>query len=299
MINTILVPLAGATLSESALPYACRLARQSGAQLVLVRAAPYTAESAMSTSDLHTVAPHLRVTLRDAELYLEAIQARLNVQGLSSRAEALDTDAVGAILFTARRSGADLIVMATSGRSGVRRALVGSVTQHVIHGTNLPVLLVHEGDEQHAAEELGPFRKILVALDGTALAEAAITYLVGEPALLGKAAVTLLGVASSGGNGPREENLRSYLALTSQRFPKGDALDLQVVHGSAGEAILDAARRGGVDLIVLATHGRIGLDRLIHGSTAYHVVHGASIPVLLLHGSAMTGATEQERAGTR
>ena len=294
MINTILVPLSGSTLSESVLPYACQLTRQTGAQLVLVRAAPFTAESAMSTSDLHTVDPQLRVTLRDAELYLEAIQERLRLQGLPSRAEALDTDAVGAILFTARRYGADLIVMATSGRSGVQRALVGSVSQHVVHGTNLPVLLVRGVEEQRTGEEVGPFRKILVPLDGTILADTVATYLVGEPALLGDASVTLLGVVSPMGTGRSEENLRSYLDLTSQHFPKGSGLDIQVVHGSAGEAILDAARRGSVDLIVLATHGRIGLDRLLHGSTAYHVLHGTSVPVLLLHGAAMTEALEQE-----
>ncbi len=296
MINSILVPLDGSGISESALPHAGRLARQTGAQLVLVRAAPHAAESAMSTSDLHTAAPHLRVTLRDTERYLDAVQAHLKEQGLAVRVEALDTNAVDAILFATRRYGTDLIVMGTSGRSGMQRALAGSVTQHVLHNTTLPVLLVHAMEGKPANEETQPFRKILVPLDGTILAETAATYLAGEPALLGTATVILLGVASSVGIGPNAADLGQYLTLMGQPFVDSGGFDQQVVHGSAGEAILDAARQGGVDLIVMATHGRIGLDRLLHGSTAYHVVHGASVPVLLLHGSATAAGTEVEQA---
>ena len=292
MIDTILVPLDGSSLAEQALPYACRVARQTGAELVLARAAPHAAESAISRSDLHAAVLGRRVTLRDAERYLEARGSELQGQGLRVVTEALHTDAVGGLMFTARARGADLIVMTTHGRTGARRAIAGSVAEHLLHRTTLPVLLVRGVEGPHSTEDAHPFRRILVPLDGTPFAEQALDYVAGETSLLGQATVILLRATSTDATAPPEENPRQYLEAVGRRALMSTELDFAVVPGAAGAAILETAGRYSVDLIVMATHGRIGLDRLVHGSTAYHVVHGAAVPVLLLHGSPVIDAAE-------
>jgi nucleotide-binding universal stress UspA family protein len=286
MIRTIVVPLDGTALAEQALPHACSVARQSGARLVLVRAAPHAGESAMSTSDLRTAAPHLRVTLRDAERYLMALQARLKGQALSVSAEALHTDAVTAILFAARERAADLIVMSTQGRTGMARAFAGSVAEHVLHGTTLPVLLVRAVPDRQPIAEPRPFRTVLVPLDGTPVAEVALSYLAQETVLLDKAAIVLLMAMSPLATGRAGGEQRHYLEAVGQKYLRDVSPDIRVVPGPADAVILEAAHLEDVDLIAMATHGRIGLDRLVHGSVAEHVVHGASVPVLLLHASA-------------
>ena len=95
MVRSILVPLDGSEVAEQALPRACRLARLTGAELVLLRAAPFAANSGKSSSPL-------RVTVRDAEDYLQAVEHRLADPGLRVHTEVLHSDPVRAITFTAR-----------------------------------------------------------------------------------------------------------------------------------------------------------------------------------------------------
>jgi nucleotide-binding universal stress UspA family protein len=240
----------------------------------------------MSTSGLRTAAPHLRVTLRDAEQYLEALQARLKGQGLSVSREVLHTDAVTAILFAAPKRTTDLIVMSTHGRTGIERAFAGSVAEHVLHGTTLPVLLVRTVPDRQPVAEPRPFRTILVPLDGTPIAEVALGYLAQETVLLDKAAIVLLMAMSPLATGRAGGEQRHYLEAVGQKYLRDVSPEIRVVPGPADAAILETAQLHDVDLIAMATHGRIGLDRLVHGSVAERVVHGSPVPVLLLHAPA-------------
>jgi len=61
-----------------------------------------------------------------------------------------------------------------------------------------------------------------------------------------------------------------------------DRVLLESIGGSAADLILDQARQGSADLIVMGTHGRRGLLRAAFGSDAEQVVRGATIPVLLV-----------------
>jgi nucleotide-binding universal stress UspA family protein len=64
--------------------------------------------------------------------------------------------------------------------------------------------------------------------------------------------------------------------------------------GAPAEQMLEVANADMIDFIVMATHGRRGVDRLLHGSVAAHVLHHTHVPLLLLHGTnAAAGATER------
>jgi universal stress protein A len=60
------------------------------------------------------------------------------------------------------------------------------------------------------------------------------------------------------------------------------AVQTIVLEGKVSDALLKCARDENVDLIVMSTHGRTGLSRLLMGSVAEQVVHGAPCPVLLI-----------------
>ncbi len=130
--------------------------------------------------------------------------------------------------------------------------------------------------------------KILVPLDGSTLAESAIAKAV-EMAPPGGATLVLMRVAEPfPGVSPTDAQIdlireaETYLAgvaarLAQQGFTK---VETSVWYGPAAEAIVDAARKA--DVIVMTTHGRGGLSRLIVGSVAESVLRGTTVPILIV-----------------
>src|ERR1035437_1760357 len=172
MLRTILVPLDGSPVAEQGLKSACRLAKETGATLSLVRSVLYfTLEPKSQKAD--------RVAVREAREYLRSMQDNLEREGFAARTEVVPGDPVGAILFAADMQEADLISICTHGISGLRHALVGSVAEAVLRRADAPILMTRAMEEpaQQAAE---PYRRILVPLDGTPFAEAALSYLTRE-----------------------------------------------------------------------------------------------------------------------
>ena len=145
------------------------------------------------------------------------------------------------------------------------------------------------------------FSKILVPLDGSELAEHAMEVAVGiaqkfgsevfllrvavaEPALVGLPGMAPRPYETFGGNAQRDQDeAESYLYSIKLRwFGRGVAFHAQVLSGTAPELIVETARAQEADLIVMSTHGRSGLSRLIYGSVAEAVLRGAHVPVLLV-----------------
>jgi nucleotide-binding universal stress UspA family protein len=133
---------------------------------------------------------------------------------------------------------------------------------------------------------------VLVRLDGSALAESALTTAV-EMAQARGASLMLVRAAEAQtfpGVDPGEAQIRvvqeaeSYLAGVAERL-KGEGLakiETSVWYGPAAATIVDAARARRASLIVMTTHGRGGLGRLILGSVAESVLRGATTPILLV-----------------
>ena len=305
MIKTILVPLDGSDVAEQGLAAACRIATEVGATLHLVRALPYSAlEEGVRSQEIQE--------LRHARAYLAGVQRDLERQGVVSVAEILPCDPVRAILFATEAHDVDLISISTHGRSGIEHTLLGSVAEAVVGQSTTPILLTRAGAQAAPATAV-PFGRILVPLDGTALAETALSYLRDQG--IGRAASLLLLRATPTASQPFMPDVTGYavpqafeLAQRETRERRMDgAAYLQAlgtarladatwhtraVIGDAAEAILDEARREGTDLIALATHGRHGWDRLLHGSVTRTLLHRATVPLLILRGAA-AAPTEQ------
>ena len=133
-------------------------------------------------------------------------------------------------------------------------------------------------------------KKILVPLDGSALAESAIAKameLAGPESTLmllrAAEAHALPGVDPTEAQTEVVREAEDYLAAVATRLrEQGDRVETSVWYGPAAPAIVEAARLRKADVIVMSTHGRSGIGRLILGSVAESVLRGTSTPILLL-----------------
>ena len=142
--NRILVPLDGSPLSETELDMAKGLARLFDAELLLVRVVAYPVEIA-SPYLPHTVQMNQQIVDEAkavAHRYLHDASEGLQAEGFRVRTFVkVDAQPGHAIARVAEEEEADLVVMATHGRGGIQRALLGSTTDKVIRGVHVPVLV--------------------------------------------------------------------------------------------------------------------------------------------------------------
>ena len=295
MFSRIMLPLDGSPLAECALPYAESLARATGAKLLLVRSASaHTLPGADPSGDQLGV-------ISEAESYLAGVAQRLGERGVETESAIPYGDAAGWIIDEIRIRNADAIVMATHGRSGLGRWIYGSVAEEVLAHSPVPVMLVRAWQCQTNPRTLVSHPRVLVPLDGSPFAEAAIDTalsvvegLGGEIVLSEVVPVPTHVVVAEDGKvisylDQQEEAFRreasDYLYAVAQRISARAAtvqvsVDVQV--GEPAESIIQVAHERDVTLIVMATHGRTGLARLMLGSVAAQVLRNGNVPLLLV-----------------
>jgi nucleotide-binding universal stress UspA family protein len=136
MYKRMLVPLDGSPLAEGVLPHAQALAISLGAELVLLRVAFAHVLPAGDPIQAQAAA------VQEAEDYVTALAQRLQAQGLRAEAKVRYGDPVEEILDHVVWDHIDLIAMATHGRTGLKRVVLGSVAEAVLRRTSVPMLLV-------------------------------------------------------------------------------------------------------------------------------------------------------------
>ena len=290
MYRSILVPLDGSLPSERSLPYAAALARLSGAELhlVYVHTPLVLAEGAM-----YLATPEVQLW-EEEKKYLLGVAERLKKAGIEKvSAHVLEGMIAEALQEYALGHGSDLVVMTTHGRGPMSRFWLGSVADQLVHRLPMPLLLLHTTEE--GAKEPEPvFHNLLVALDGTPMAEEILAP-AGELAKRMGAALTLLrvvpalpeGAKATAAGEPLADKLRAEAHVYLQRIAGSlrergiQARTSIVAHAHPAAAILREAATGDHDVIALETHARRGLPRLFLGSVADKVVRGTSIPVLV------------------
>lgn len=296
MLDTILVPLDGTDFAEHALATAVALAKRSGGSLAL---ATVEVPPPMAFPDVTVLEP-----LNVAETrYLEAVADRVRDAGVADVSVAvLMGNAPEALEVHRAEVGAGLTVMTTHGRGPLARAWLGSVADHYVRSTAAPVLFIRP-PEDSGAPDLGAapaFGHVAVTVDGSELSETAI-----DPGLvfadLFDARFTLVRVVEYP-HSTESVYLPDVIELIQQQLEQSReaaAAELEQVatrlsaegrevgretrvanHAAAG--ILEAVREAGADLIVMASHGRGGLGRVVLGSVADKVLRGSNRPVLVV-----------------
>ena len=322
MFKRILVPLDGSAGSERAIPLAARFARACGGTIVFVRVVPPPKEVgtyAPAANESTTVSPStFEKDLTDAASYLaEAIAVYAgDLTGITTEMDLGAGAASPTIFSTARFEHVDLVVMCSHGETGLKRWVFGSVAQQAVRHSPVPVLVLNEhGVLPPDPDATHPLR-ILVALDGSVLSEAAL-----EPAAQLLTAWTtpttqgelhLLRVVDlpppSGKFRSQafipdslleetRQEAEAYVKAVANRLREGFLAGTKLstttsvaVNTNVAGTIIKVAeyaegteQTGGYDLIAMATHGRSSLQRLVMGSVTEHVLGTTKLPLLIVH----------------
>lgn len=282
MFRRIVVPLDGSQLAERALAPAIALARQDGAEVILLRVPVLAQMFIAAEGGYGLLYPEktLNESREAAVDYLQAVRQANAAENYSLRSMVGEGDVAGALVDKAAEEKADLIVMSSHGYSGLTRWVLGSVAEKVLRAAPCPVLVVRS---PQAA------RNVLVTLDGSPLAEQAVAPAV-ELAQGLDAQLTLLRVVPQVGAdsltkldtferglGHRfvqetHDEAASYLDGVAESYHRpGLAIKTVVREGLAANTILKYAELHDVDIITMATHGRTGLRRWMYEIGRAHV----------------------------
>jgi len=287
----ILVPLDGSELAERALVPALALATVMPAKLFFIRVAiPLSVNL-----DPKLYQRIIELRQNEAKRYLRSIQSRFSSSPVEIEFQVVVGRAARSIINFAQEKEFDLIVMSSHGRSGVNRWIYGSVANKVLHNAPCAKAIIHP----QVIIESFSIKRILVPLDGSSIAEQAL-----EPALALAEAVsaeliflrvtTLPHISKLPVPGwpgldavmdAAEQEANAY--LKGVHAAVGDSpvsASSETATGLAAEGIIDFADSQQVDLIVMCSHGRSGIERWAFGSVTEKVLRGAKCITLVIRG---------------
>ena len=146
MYKRILVATDGSALSKKAVASAIELAATCGAELIALKVVPrypqayFEGSIPLSTEEISRIETQWT---ESAQVQLAAVEKAAKAKGVVSKVITVKSDVVSdAIIAAAKKQKADLIVMASHGRKGIKRLLLGSETQQVLTHSHVPVLVL-------------------------------------------------------------------------------------------------------------------------------------------------------------
>jgi nucleotide-binding universal stress UspA family protein len=276
----ILVAVDGSESSRNALRQAFRLAVDEKCWITVTSVIPpYTGDLDLTgVKDVRaSLARPCEDALRDAERLAE--QERVLIKTVCEEGETYER-----IVDLADAENADIIVMGRRGLRRMARTLVGSVTARVIGHTQRDVLVVPQDGS------VG-WKKVLVGTDGSRFSRGAVDKAISFAQSYGGGLVILSVVdvpTELYAEAPKavEDMIRKSKEYTAavkrQAEHEGIAAETYVGEGEADEVIVKLAREQAVDMIVVGSHGRTGLRRLLMGSVTEKVIGNATCPVLVV-----------------
>lgn len=283
-IKRILFPTDYSAGAAAAFPQAAFLADAHDAELTILNVAGRHLHSYHDMLERHP--------LEEDELREMAGDARVDVSTLKIKQVQIEGAIVQErIVEQAKETDQDLIVMGTHGRSGVNRLLMGSVAEDVVRASPCPVLTIRNASDRPLPATV---RRILVPVDFSDGSRLAVAH-AHELALTYGAQIYLLHVVeevvypSTYGIEPVElptneviENVESGLARIAREDIGIEHVVVEARTGYPPTVIETYSEEEDIDLIVLSTHGRTGLDRLLMGSVTERVVRRSSQPVFIV-----------------
>lgn len=306
-MTRIIVPLDRSTLSEHALPAGAFLAQTFGVPLEIVHVIEKPIRQDIPEVTLHPSPESVRTDL-------EEVAGRYDI-GVPVSINVLAGDPVRRLLQIGERDPDTILVMATHGRGGVVRTLLGSVADKVVRGASSPVMLVRPASDTSPPEPVA-IQTVLVALDGSEFSERALPQAVDIARQAG-AKLHLLRVVeslwSAGYTGLPYDGMAvdpqivdaitrdltaeasSYLTGVADRL-KGEGIDVtwSVTEGRPADEIIFEAQRKPAAMIVTTTHGKGGLSRMFQGSVTTGLASLSSVPLLIVP-AAKLGAADEMR----
>jgi nucleotide-binding universal stress UspA family protein len=293
----VIVAIDGSGPAGIALDLASDLAWPAGTQLVVteVTEAPVAlsgiAWPAVAIGQLDQIEMDIRA---EARRTVDAARGRLERQGLSVEADVLRGRPASAIVNRARDLGADLIIVGSRGRGTIASMLLGSVSAEVVDHAPVPVMVARASRVQ----------RIVLAWDGSSSARQAADLLRRWPMFAGSQVLVvsvadtdipwwsgfpagspdMMPIYGEAAEAFREQQAKMAKDMTAELEGLGYRAAAEPREGDAATEILAAAREWNADVIVMGTHGRTGLARVVLGSVARNVVQHATCSVLVVRG---------------
>ncbi len=267
--------------SLEALRWTQYLAKKTNGKIVLLHVIP---ETNISFSD--AISPEFIEQLGEkqtqhAQEKLEELATNIRSQGIKCDVEVSYGSPHQEILRVARKKKVDVITMGTRGLSGIERFFLGSVTARVLRGADIPVLVTR-------TKRRPIIRKILVPTDTSKTSYKGFQFAVKLSEHLNVKKIYLLYCLETLGavipqkilkvlqeefiNRLRKAQKKSSVPVEERVIPASDAAD----------GISEFASSEKVDLIVMASHGRTGVGRILLGSTVEKVIRKTPVPVLII-----------------
>jgi nucleotide-binding universal stress UspA family protein len=293
----LFVPLDGSHLAEAALPAAVRLGLQLDAEVTLFHVIERNAPK-----NIH--GEHHITDEGEAEVYLQNIAGKFfSSEGITVHCHVHSeevTQVARSIVQHALEFAPDLIILCAHGEGGWRELMVGSIAQQVIGMGKTPVLLVQPGREEPGAPV--DFGRMLLAVDNNP-EHGSCVDLMRDLALRLNSELHLLTVVPTWETLPGrrgaigrllpgatraaldldEEEARQELAKCAADLRASQiVVESRVLRGDPAPRIVQAAQQLKAGVIVLGTHGKVGMDAYWSGSVAPRVATLTRIPLLLI-----------------
>ena len=286
-IANILVPVDFSDASRNAMRHAIALASKFGSTLTAAHIVPsftaFTYAFPDDTGEFEKRAFNEARKLLPQEIPA-AFRDRLHTHSVVKSGDVRDE-----LLGIVTEEKADLVVMGTHGRRGVKRFFLGSTTENLLRRIPVPILTVSDRGADKAESPFDPlFKRILYASDLSETGTTGLRYCAQFAKTLG-AHLSVVHVMElrdplafddkSVVRAHSQERLNSVLAASGC-----DRMDVtsEIIEGKPHVEVLKYAERFSADLIVLNLHGHGFLERAILGSMAERVIRSATIPVLSL-----------------
>jgi nucleotide-binding universal stress UspA family protein len=320
MFRRILVPLDGSKRAEQAIPVAARIARAAGGSVILLQVGVQFNDYAWSSMGVAIMPETFEEEEASIKVYLTGVAAREVLEGVGTTTRVVYGSPAETILAEASQEQADLIVLCSHGYTGVKRWMLGSVAQKVARHSPVPVLILREDRGVPSLQVAKGARstRVMVALDGSPLAESAlgpatdlsIALSAPQPGVLDL--VRVVPLSHNTGGGWEDEAIaarkiqafseaKTYLKMVEQQISTAEMTPQRlqtrtsvVLSPDVASALVTVAESGEVagmgqideitacDVIVMATHGRGGIERWMMGSVTERVLETTKLPLLII-----------------
>jgi nucleotide-binding universal stress UspA family protein len=298
MFTKMLIPLDGSRTAEKVLPYARAL---GGVLKIPVELLAVVDIGEMATHIAASKARFLDAMVQDAERscseYLRAVAAKATGVNIKWSVEKGRPEEVITEKAVADKNA--LIAMATHGRSGLNRWMLGSVAEKVLRGCENPLLMVRASEEVDAEEKVR-LKSVIVPLDGSELAERVIPSVVALAKAMNIEVVLFRAYSIpysvySGTEGYSAINFEELIAAVKDEAVgylekktaelKTDGLakvSYVAKEGLSADEVIALGRATPDNLIAMCSHGRSGVKRWVLGSVTETVVRHSGDPVLVV-----------------
>jgi len=266
-----LVTSDGSEYSAGAVRVALRMAQKCGARIRVISVV------AGGNAELYAMGEQLLARELDtARAHLNEAQQEAARMGVACETEVIQAgDIHKEIVSQAEKMNADLIIMGRRGRRGLARLMLGDVTAQVIGHAHCSVLVVPRAAEM-------PGKHFVVASDGSRFGDAAAAA-AGSLAKLCQTPITVVSTTLASHSDQRRDEARQAVnRVTSFLKQENVSVEGRLLEGRPDELIVETASNTQADLIVMGSHGRTGIERILLGSTTERVLNQCNSAVLVV-----------------